>query len=132
MKKILFALICAFAVLATGCQKENKEENNDLVGTKWVTEDFVQQLFHGGNPLHTYEFISNTEVDIYTTDNGAVVNFDETTTYDYNYPSLIIHDHDSDGNDCAYEYSFKDKFTIVRVGQNEYASYMKYTKVLSE
>lgn len=45
MKKILFALICAFAVLATGCQKENETnfnyDVNILYGTWRVTDVYV-------------------------------------------------------------------------------------------
>lgn len=129
MKNILFVLV-TFVALFSGCQKE--EVNNELVGTKWVTLDYVQKLFHGGNPMKTYEFISNTEVDIYTTDKGTIIKFDETTTYDFNYPTLIVHETDSDGNDLAYEYTFKDKYTITRVGQSESAYYMKYTKVTAQ
>lgn len=131
MKKFI-ALIALTMVAALSCQKgPDAQQNNDLVGTKWVTSDFAYQLFYGGNPMMTYEFTDNSHVDIYTTDNGMVVDFDETTTYDYNYPKLIVHEHKTDGTDNAFEYEFKDKYTIVRVGQNEYASYMKFTKVLN-
>lgn len=133
MRKVLAILALAMLTIVS-CQKDPEtapvEKNNDLVGTKWVTSDFARQLLFGGNPMMTYEFIDNTHVDIYTTDNNTVVDFDETTTYDYDFPKLVVHQHATDGVDNAYEYEFKDKYTIVRVGMNEYSPYMKFTKVL--
>lgn len=133
MRKV-FALIVMATFAIVSCQKgldpAAEEKDNDLVGTKWVTPDFARQIIRGGNPMMTYEFTDNTHLDVYTTDDNTVVNFDETTTYDYNYPKLVIHEHNTDGVDCKYEYEFKDKFTIVRVGQNEYSPYMKFTKLI--
>lgn len=80
MKKILFALLCAFAVLATGCQKEDK--GNDLVGTKWVALESEE-----GFPIMiNLVFETESSASMTITGDSAVV----TLTYTYNPPYIIL------------------------------------------
>lgn len=84
MKKILFALICAFAVLATGCQKEDK--GNDLVGTTWVALESVE-----GFPIAMTTLVFETESSASMT-REPITGDSETMTvsYTYNPPYIIL------------------------------------------
>ena len=98
--------------------------DNRLVGTKWQTEDIVYEMFFGKTAYDVYEFISTTEVENYTKKNGSIVQTNGTLKYILKYPTLLIVKNDT----TTYDFGFKDSRTIVRVGANEYAAYMKYIK----
>lgn len=95
-----------------------------LVGTKWQTEDIAYEMFYGKTAYDVYEFISTTEVENYTIKNGSIVQTNGTLKYILKYPTLSI----VKNNTTTYDFEFKDSRTIVRVGANEYAAYMKYIK----
>ncbi|MDP4239091.1 MAG: Ig-like domain-containing protein [Bacteroidota bacterium] len=98
--------------------------DNRLVGTKWQTEDIVYEMFFGKTAYDVYEFISTSEVENYTKKNGSIVQTNGTLKYILKYPTLSIVKNDT----TTYDFEFKDSRTIVRVGANEYAAYMKYIK----
>ena len=86
MKKILFALICAFAVLATGCQKEDK--GNDLVGTKWGNWEFIDDF-----PVAVNQIYFDTETSATMVRTPIISGEEEMTmtiSYTYNAPNIII------------------------------------------
>lgn len=130
MKKLIFSLLAIVTIFFMGCSKEesNQEPQLDdrLVGTEWITEDTVYELFYGGVCYNVFEFTSTTTFENYTTQNGRVVDSDGEFSYTLEYPILTLHSMNSDGDDYIFE--FKDSRTIVRSGANEYMSYMKYIK----
>ena len=117
MKKL--AVIIATVVMFVGCQKE---ESNELVGTRWETTGFAA-LMEGiwGYRYHVYEFIDNNNVDSYWLDkNGKLVNYDEQCTYTIDPPFVII----THSADDVRTLEQKDKMTMV-VTTNTSIKYLK-------
>lgn len=88
MKKILFALMCAFAVLATGCQKENENKSNDLVGTKWGNWEYVDDF-----PVAMNQIYFDTETSATMTRTPFIGGEEEMTmtiSYTYSAPNIVI------------------------------------------
>lgn len=125
MKKFL---ICALALIAlAGCETEPKADDR-LVGTKWQTEDDLYEIFFGGVAYDVYEFVSVSQVEHYTTQNGNVVDMDGTFEYELNYPKIVIHATNSDGEAVDYNFTFTDSRTMVRDGvdsSNFYSTYLR-------
>lgn len=111
-----------------GGEEENVNKLDDrLVGTKWQTSDFAYKIIYGGNPYDVYEFVSTTEVENYTTNQGNVVKSYGTYTYVLDYPHITIN-HKSSDEITPNHYTFKDSRTMVRDGVKESQPYATYIK----
>lgn len=131
MKKcihIIMLAIMSIAFVSCGEKVDEPKLDDRLVGTKWQCEDWVHALFYGGTCFQVYEFTSTTEVDRYTTRNGAVDDSDGTFTYTLNYPSITINVVDSKGVVTPTDFTFTDSRTMVRTGTDGYGNYQKYLK----
>ena len=130
MKKLFYAafILLSLSALCTSCSKTVGDKLDDrLVGTKWQCRDIVYEAFFGGTCYQVYEFISTTEVELYTTRNGVVDDSNGTLTYTLNYPKIVIDNIDGDGNKKPTSYTFEDSRTMVRDGA-ENGAYTKYIK----
>lgn len=131
MKRILL-LLAACLCLCVSCKKEEAEKLDDrLVGTKWQCEDTVRRLIFGGTCYDVYEFISTTQVDHYTTRNGAVYSFHGTYLYELKYPNLIIHSFDSKMNLKIENFIIKNSREFIRIlddGSESDTFYGKYAR----
>jgi hypothetical protein len=130
MKKIMFAVMAIATLAFAGCEKDGNDAGEQqqqldgrLVNTKWQTRDTVYEIIFGGTAYQVFEFISETEVEKYTTKNGNVVQSSGTYEYELDYPMLII----PEESDIYYTFEFTDSRTFVRVGSNGYA-YKTYIK----
>lgn len=111
MKKVLLIMLSVLCL--AGCNKEKTPENNDLVGTKWMTTGYssYMSLIFGGTWNKWYEFTSNNTLDCYWTDkNGNIIDSDGEMSYTYEYPNLSVQD-----GDTKMDYQFQDKRTFVVV-----------------
>lgn len=124
MKKITFVailMLCLGFIMSSCTKKDDTPKLDDrLVGTKWQCSDAAAKLLYGGNNRYqVFEFISTTEVERYSTNNGAVVDSDGVFSYTLNYPSITI-------NKAGF--TFTDSRTMVRDGTDGKGYYAKYIR----
>lgn len=117
MKKLLFLLL-VLPFVFTSCSSDDDEKDNRLTGTKWETNDRTYQAFYGGRCYRVFEFISDSEVEEYTTQNGKVVKSHGKYNYHLDYPKLTIY----------YTYNFTDSRTFLREGKTKYDEYAEFIK----
>jgi hypothetical protein len=92
MKKIILALIVM--AMAASCQKENA---NNLKGTKWETTGFAMIDAIWGYKYHVYDFYSKDKASSYWLDrNGKMTSSDGDVTYKVESPYVYITKEDGD------------------------------------
>jgi len=89
-----------------------------LVGTCWYTQDINYEQEYGGVCDEVYDFISSTQVECYTTQDGVVVANYGVYTYKLNYPYIKI----TTNKGIVRHYTFVDTRTMILddVDENDY------------
>lgn len=113
MKKVISLVL--FACLFVGCSIDNDDR---LVGTCWYTQDINYEQENGGVCDEVYDFISSSEVECYTTQNGKVVANYGVYTYKLTYPYIRI----VTNKGIERNYTFVDTRTMILddVDENDY------------
>lgn len=129
MKKLLLLLlVLPFVLFSCSSDDDDNGQKKDtrLVGTKWETRATAYEIIYGGTAYDVYDFISDSELENYTTKNGKVVQTKGTLNYSIeNNIVTIVEDAET-----SRSFFFKDSRTLVRTGENvnENNPYAKYIK----
>ena len=109
MKKLLLICVAVLPLFFASCEKDN---NDSLKGTTWMTTGFSYIM----GPLlgmynHFYQFNGDGSGIEWWTDKYGNKRDMEEITYTFDYPTLIVYD--SDGDDTDHVFVSKYKFCTV-------------------
>ncbi|MDR1181847.1 MAG: DUF4923 family protein [Bacteroidales bacterium] len=85
MKRIVF-LLAVLPLLFAGCSKDDEDDGNPLKGTKWVSE----QILNNGEPGTETITFGDQDVTIEARTNDGLIGNTVHGTYTYNPPTIVI------------------------------------------